>query len=91
MNVVIPVEGLVHVYTPGTLPLFSVQTPVRIDLGREGASLGSVVFGLHASPVNSRATELTYLLTGAYVQVQGEALFDVDDETLLTEALEEVR
>lgn len=90
MIAVMPIEGSPHVYTPGTLPIFSVRTPVRVELGSGDDKIGSVTFDLSATEANARATELTYLLAGAFITVQGEALFEVYDETLLHQALAEV-
>lgn len=93
MIATVPVKGLVHVFTPGTIPLYGVTNRVIVHLGCDGeeGNVGSLTFDLFSSVVNPRATEMTYLLTGAYIQVMGEAMFDVHNEDLLTDALEEVR
>lgn len=86
MIAVIPVEGPVSTYNLAYSS--TVQGAVKVNLSREGVHMGTVTFGINATPTNPRATEATYLLTGAYIRIQGEAMFDVPDETLLTEVLE---
>lgn len=89
MIATVPVEGLYHVYGWGALPLFDYGGCVRIDLGREGEPVGTLVFKPNAVSPNPRATDVTYLLTGAYIKVMGEALFDVTSPELLMDVLRE--
>jgi hypothetical protein len=90
MIAVIGVVGGISRYPDGTLPVFSVNSAVRVNLARDGEHVGTVTFSHLASATNPRATIATYLLTGSYIQVQGEAMFEVDDTELLTQVLEEL-
>lgn len=92
MIATVPVEGPIHVYEPGSLPMpFNVSGAVRVDLQREGVHVGWVTFSHTASQINPRATEATFLLTGAYVRVMGEAQFEVADEQTLRDVVDEIR
>lgn len=90
MIAVISPRGAINMYTPGSIPVFGVRGGVRVSLTRDGDTVGWVTFGLGEEEVNERATEATYLLSGAYVRITGEALFDVADGALLQEVVAEV-
>jgi hypothetical protein len=90
MIATIGVEGHINVYTSGTMPVFNVSGAVKVQLNREGKYVGSVTFSHLATQVNPRATEATFLLSGAYTRITGEALFEVADEDLLYQVVAEV-
>jgi hypothetical protein len=87
----VPVDAPVHIYEPGTLPFpLNLSGSVKVTLRRDKDLIGHVTFSHTASQINGRATEATFLLSGAYVQVTGEAEFDVANEVLLREVMAEV-
>lgn len=84
----VPVEGLIHVYEPGIpSPEFKKGGAVKVNLALDNKPVGSVTFLVADPEENPRATEMTYLLTGSYIRVQGAAVFDVLNETTLHEAV----
>lgn len=88
MIATVPMEGSVHLFTDGSLPIFRVDGAVKVRLALDNEYIGSVSFAINAPVTNARATEMTFLLTGSYVRVQGEAMFDVPNETLLREVVD---
>lgn len=91
MIAVVGFGGNINIYTDGTLPIFAAGRPIRVELSRDNQPVGDMMFDLLSVDENPYATELAYLLSGAYVKVTGDAKFDVHDPALLLEALEEVR
>lgn len=87
MIAIVPMEGLVHVYDPSTIPVFRHDGAVKVNLTLDNKPIGWVMFVVNAPVTNARATEATYLLTGAYIRIQGEAMFDVLDERLLSDVV----
>jgi hypothetical protein len=90
MIAVIPVDSYIRRFGPGEIPIFNVAAAVKVNLTRDNDFVGSVTFSHTADQINGRATEATFLLSGSYVQIKGEAMFEVPDGELLAQVLREV-
>lgn len=81
LSVIVPVEGIGVMFN---YPINSARemkkagttVTVAVNLEIDSLPIGRLLYDYQAAEKNQRATDITGLLSGSYVQVMGDAMFD---------------